>query len=125
MNEAMRTHGAFSWPELQTADAAAAKAFYAEVLDWEIEAMDLPNGSYTMIKVGGQPIGGIVQAEGAAPRWLAYVTVDDVDQRVARAEAAGAAILTAPFTAPGVGRIALIEDPAGAPLYLITYETPA
>ena len=62
MNEAMRTHGAFSWSELQTADVAAAKAFYGEVLGWEIEAMDLPNGSYTMIKAGARPLGGIVPA---------------------------------------------------------------
>ncbi len=123
MNESMRTHGAFSWSELQTPDVAAAKAFYGRVLGWEIEAMELPNGSYTMIKVGERALGGMVSSEGGGPRWLAYVTVDDVDRRTRQADAAGGKILKVPFSAPGVGRIAMIEDPAGAPLCLITYES--
>lgn len=123
MSDAMRTHGAFSWSELQTTDVAAAAAFYREVLGWEVQAMDLPNGSYTAIAAGGRPLGGIVPGSGGAARWLAYVTVDDVDARTARAAAAGAVVLKAPFSAPGVGRMATIEDPAGAPICFITYES--
>ena len=104
---------------------AAAKAFYGEVLGWEIEAVELPAGNYTIIKAGDRPLGGIVAANGGAPRWLSYVTVDDVDRRLARAEAAGARVLKPAFTAPGVGRMAMIEDPDGAALCLITYEAPA
>ena len=46
--------------------------------------------------------------------WMAYIAVDDVDKRVAKAKKAGATIVREPFDVPGVGRIAILKQPGGA-----------
>ena len=49
-------HGDFSWAELGTTDAEAAKKFYGGLLGWTFD--DQPAGPdmvYTMAKVGGEP----------------------------------------------------------------------
>ena len=123
MSDAFQTHGAFSWTELRTGDQSRAKTFYTDVLGWEFEEMDMPNGKYAVIKVGGQSVGGIMPSSGGngSTSWAAYVTVDDVDARVAKATSAGGKVLTEAMDVPGVGRIATIEDPTGAAICLITY----
>ena len=124
MSDAMQTHGAFSWCELRTGDVAGARRFYAEVLGWEMEDMDMPDGTYTVLKIDGRPVGGIAKAPpgGGPAHWATYVTVDDVDRRAAVAEAAGGKVIAPAMTVPGVGRMATVQDPTGAAVCLITYE---
>ncbi len=127
MSDPFQTYGAFSWCELQTDDAEKAAAFYNEVIGWETEEMPMPGGSYTVLKAGGTPVGGILQRPpemaGGPVRWASYITVDDVDKRVAAAEAAGATIVAPAFDIPEVGRMATLRDPVGALISVITYET--
>ncbi len=52
--------------------------------------------------------------EGIPSHWFAYIEVDDVDARVEAAKKAGATIKRAPWDIPGVGRIAIVQDPTGA-----------
>ncbi len=125
MSDAMHAHGAFGWCELMTDDVEAAKRFYAEVIGWEMEEMDMGMGPYTVLKAGGAPVGGIMktpaQAAGAPAQWSAYITVDDVDARLEKAKAAGATVMLGPSDIPTVGRFAVIQDPTGASICLITY----
>jgi predicted enzyme related to lactoylglutathione lyase len=58
--------------------------------------------------------------EGVPTHWFAYLAVDDVDQRLAAAKAAGAEVLREPFEVEGVGRIAIIRDPVGAAIGWMT-----
>jgi len=44
--------------ELNTTDVAKAKSFYGELFAWQLEDMPMPEGSYTMIKVGDGTGGG-------------------------------------------------------------------
>ena len=53
-----------------------------------------------------------------------YATVDDVEICIAKAEGAGGKVIVAPLDVPGVGRMAIIEDPAGHAVGLITYTDP-
>lgn len=120
--ELQNTHGAFSWVELQGNDETIgeARAFYQKVLGWEVMDMPMADGStYAGIAVSGQPVGGFADKGGAG--WLPYVTVDDVDARVAAARDAGAEVLAEPMDAPGVGRIAMLQDPFGARIAFIHY----
>ncbi len=118
----MQTHGAFSWVEFQGQDSAAARSFYEKVLGWTVTDMPMQDGSsYPGILLGEQPIGGFSPKPASTSSWLAYVTVDDVDTRTQAALEAGAKVLAEPFSAPGVGRISVIEDPFGASLAFITY----
>lgn len=121
-------NGAFSWYELMTEDAATAKQFYAELLGWETEDVPMENGTYTIVKLGDQQIGGIMdippQAKemGVPPNWGIYIAVDDVDASAARAQELGATALVPPTDIPGVGRYSTIQDPQGAVISIITYE---
>ena len=116
-------HGAFSWVEFQGEDAAAARAFYDRVLGWPITEMEMQDGStYPAVVAGEQPVGGFSPKPVRGGSWLAYVTVDDVDARARAAAEAGGKIVSEPSTAPGVGRIAVVEDPFGAALAFIAYE---
>jgi hypothetical protein len=56
------------------------------------------------------------------PTWGCYVTVDDVDARADQAKRIGGQVLVAPTDIPGVGRFAVIQDPQGAMISLITYQ---
>ncbi len=121
----MPDHGVFYWNELLTRDVAAAKAFYTDVLGWETEEMPMPNGTYTIVKNANGPVGGIMDlAMTMAPdrpsHWFAYIAVDDVDAAAARTEKAGGKILAPAFDVPEVGRIAIVEDPSGAPVGIMT-----
>lgn len=125
MKDPFKTHGAFSWNELMTTDPAAAKKFYSKLFGWETEEMTMENMTYTVVKTGGEGVGGIMaipsEATGAPPHWGAYVTVDDVDSAVRTAEKLGGKTMLAPRDIPGVGRFAVIQDPQGAVISMITY----
>lgn len=59
--------------------------------------------------------------QAVAPAWGVYVTVDDVDVSVQQVEALGGRICVPPMDIPDVGRFAVIQDPQGATLSIITY----
>lgn len=121
MTDPNTTHGAPSWLEHSGADPKAARKFYEDVLGWSVGEMPMKDGStYPAIMVGDRPVGGFPPVPGAGG-WLPYITVDDVDARVEAATQAGARILRAPMTAPGVGRMAAIADPFGGQIAFIDY----
>ncbi|BBI99907.1 hypothetical protein FGKAn22_16000 [Ferrigenium kumadai] len=126
MNEPFKQHGAFSWSELMTMDVEAAKAFYTKLFGWVMEDMKMPGMTYTVIKVGGNGIGGIMaipkDAKGMPPAWGTYVTVDDVDATAKTAEQLGAKLCVPPTDIPDVGRFCVIQDPQGATINAITYK---
>jgi uncharacterized protein len=106
--------GAFVWHENHSTDVEKAKSFYAELLGWETEVWKPGEMDYAMIKVGEDMHGGFMAAQGGAPsHWLGHVLVEDVDETVRRAEAAGGRILFGPDDIPEIGRFALIADPQG------------
>ena len=123
--EAMKQHGAFSWNELMTSDIDAAKQFYSELLGWSLQDVDMGGMTYTLAKVGDTEVAGMLttppEAGNLPPSWGSYVTVDNIDERVARAEALGAKICFAPQDIPNLGRFAIVTDPQGAMLAMITY----
>lgn len=125
MSNPMQTHGAFSWMELHSGDSGKAKDFYTSLLGWGTEEMEMPGMTYSVITNGEDKIGGFPQEASDTPRWLPYVTVDDVDARVEKAKALGATIAMEPFSVPSVGRMATIVDPVGGVIALITYEAPS
>jgi predicted enzyme related to lactoylglutathione lyase len=53
---------------------------------------------------------GIPQSEQS---WLGYIAVESADSTGIRAKDLGAKICVAPFDVPGVGRMSMLQDPAG------------
>ena len=120
-------HGAPLWYELMSKDPLAARRFYAAVLGWQIDEMP-PTGStmdYRMINAGDGLVGGVFKLtddmckQGAAPCWMMYIGVDDVDACVSAIGSAGGSVLMPAFDIPNVGRIAMLSDPQGAPFYVM------
>ena len=118
--------GSFIWYELITGDVDGAKLFYDAVVGWSVESQSaFPNGYRMIGRSDGKFAGGVMplsdemRAHGARPVWLGYVSVDDVDAALSAMEADGAKAMMPAFDIPGVGRVALIADPQGAPFYIM------
>ena len=117
--------GDFIWYELMTSDPDGAKAFYDAVIGWDIGEGVPEYGGYRMINSDGGAAGGVLpitdemREHGARPIWLGYLHVADVDRSVAAIEAAGGKALMGPTDIPSVGRIAMVSDPQGAPIYVM------
>jgi len=125
MEQAMTQQGTFSWNELMTTDVAAAKVFYGSLFGWVFKDIETCDMGYTMASVGEKEAAGIMsmppEAKDAPPSWGAYVTVDDVDQKVKQVEILGGKIILPAQDIPDVGRFAVISDPQGAVLMIMTY----
>lgn len=124
MSELKQTHGTFCWNELLTNDVPADKAFYGELFGWSLVDSSDDGMDYTMINVADNSVGGIMETPAATaemqPAWGGYVTVDDIDATVAKAQKLGGNIILAPKEIENTGRIAVIQDPQGAMLSVIT-----
>jgi predicted enzyme related to lactoylglutathione lyase len=109
-------HGRFAWYELITTDMAAAKAFYAGVLGWGAQDVSTPDLAYSLFTAASGPVGGLIELPedarkmGAAPRWLGYVGVNDVDAAARLIARLGGTVYVAP-TDSNIGRIAVVADP--------------
>lgn len=123
--DADKTHGAFSWNELMTTDPAAAADFYGKLFGWSVQNMDMGTGPYLVAKTGETSVAGLMGmppgAPAMPPAWGCYVTVDNVDQTLARCSELGGKTLVPPMDVPGVGRMAVLQDPQGAVLSVMTY----
>ena len=60
-----------------------------------------------------------MREHGARPMWLGYLNVADVDASTASIEGAGGKTYMPPTDIGGVGRIATVSDPQGAPFYIM------
>ena len=127
MDPTQTKHGQFSWNELLTTDPSAAIKFYVQLFGWTTQDFPMPEFTYTIVRqseaVMGQ--GGIMpipaHAKGMPPAWFSYVTVDNVDATAKQAEQLGGKIMLEPRDIPEVGRFAVIQDPQGAAVCIITY----
>jgi predicted enzyme related to lactoylglutathione lyase len=123
--------GDFIWYELMTTDADGAKTFYDAVAGFDIGEGAAEYQGYRMINSGGGFAGGLLplteemQQGGARPTWLGYLYVPDVDQAVTKIEAAGGKTQMPATDIPNVGRIAMVGDPQGAPIYVMKPIPPA
>jgi predicted enzyme related to lactoylglutathione lyase len=97
------------WVDTWRADADATAAFYTQLLGWEAA-----RGEYSMFRLRGRDVAGLGERADAPPAWTTYVWVDDADATAAKATAAGGRLALEPFDSLDGGRIAIVEDPAGA-----------
>lgn len=120
-------HGGFIWYELMSPDPAASKRFYDAVVGWDIATDSVAPGiEYRMInRSDGGMAGGILtlndemKAGGARPIWLGYLHTNDVDGAVEAIQGDGGQVTMPPWDQPGVGRLAMVTGPEGAPFYLM------
>jgi uncharacterized protein len=104
----------FCHVELNTTDLPKAKDFYQKLFDWQLE--DMPDGNYTMIRVGEGTGGGMMKnpIPGAPSFWLSYVLVDDIQASTKKAKSLGASVMKDVTEIPGYGSFSVLADPTGA-----------
>lgn len=98
----------FSYHELHTTHPEKAIGFYGELLGFKYEKAQSPMPYWSQKGVEG----GLMNDE--KPYWLPYIAVDDVADRVAKAEKLGGKVLQPPTPIPNVGVYAVLADPQGA-----------
>ncbi len=116
--------GHFCWPELAARDLEGTQAFYGALFGWTFEAVPSSGGGYLLIRHAGVDVGGCYQMPEpmleaqVQPNWTGYVKVADVDAAARRVKPAGGELVAGPFEVEGVGRMAAVKDPDGAPFAL-------
>ncbi|MCL4839172.1 MAG: VOC family protein [Thermoanaerobaculia bacterium] len=116
--------GEIAWADLTVPDAEGLRDFYAEVVGWRPEPVEM--GSYADFNLvqpaTGEPAAGLCHARGAnadlPPVWLLYVVVRDLAASVERCLELGGELVAGPRALGPEARLAVIRDPAGAALAL-------
>ena len=114
--------GVPAWFELHTNDYDAALAFYRDVFKWDLQPMgDSPGFRLATLTIDGQPRAGVYDASagGEPSKWYIYFGVADTDATVAQALELGGTLTEAAKDTP-YGRMASIDDPAGAAFKLVS-----
>lgn len=117
--------GTIVWHDLTVPHATEVRDFYRDVIGWTTgtESMGDYEDYYVVSPESGQVVGGVCHARGSnanlPPAWLMYVAVDDVEAACEKAIAKGGEVVDGP-RAMGPGKFAVIRDPAGAFIGIIT-----
>jgi predicted enzyme related to lactoylglutathione lyase len=122
--------GAIHWVELHSTNLDADLAWLSSTFGLQAAKMEMtgdaaPPGGYYILSTGpdAPPTGGAMTSmapEGTPASWLAWVSVDDVDACLERVKSQGGTAVTPAMDAPGVGRMAMIQDSTGAHFGIMT-----
>ncbi len=112
--------GTIGWADLTVPDADKVRDFYADVVGWKVS--EVPMGGYAdycMTPPGQEePAVGVCHARGAnadlPPVWLVYFIVESLEESTRKAIQRGGSVLKGPVDAGGMGKYAVVRDPAGA-----------
>jgi len=117
-----RDIGALCWNELGTNDTEKAGDFYTTLFGWSRENMPGPM-EYTVFKNGGDGIAGMYKITPEMgpipPHWMVYFAVSDCDATVQKTTANGGGVIKPAEDIPGIGRFAILRDPASAVFAII------
>ncbi len=112
--------GSFCWVELATLNPAEAQKFYKKLFGWQVQQPPDAKQMYTLFARGGETVAGCFQLpeelrkQGVPPHWLVYVATPNADAAARRAAELGGKVVRGTFDAPDLGRLAVLQDPAGA-----------
>ncbi|HEU0052475.1 MAG TPA: VOC family protein [Longimicrobium sp.] len=112
--------GTVGWLDLTVDDADGVRDFYAAVVGWRPEPLDM--GGYSDYVMNspetGEGAAGVCHQRGpnvGIPQvWLPYLIVADLDASMAACRERGGEVVIGPRDAGGGARFAIIRDPAGA-----------
>ena len=128
--------GSVWWSEMVSANPERSRDFYASVIGWTPKVVAADDTTrppapgedeYTLFLQDGDESAGLAKYDGTdpgspRPGWLTYIQVKNVDKSVAQAISKGGKILKAPADVDGVGRLAIVQDPYGNSVGLVTPE---
>lgn len=111
--------GTMAWCDLTIPNAAETRDFYASVIGWKPTGVDMDGyQDYCMNRPeDGHTVAGICHRQGPnsdiPPVWLVYFTVADIEASL-KAVLDGGGKVIRPTVDMGGGKMAIIQDPAGA-----------
>src|SRR6266849_27329 len=89
------------WLDLSSSDPAGSRQFYGKLFGWQVDVNPDPQyGGYALGKLGGKDVAGI--------------GTKNADETVKKTTAAGGRVIVEPMQVGPQGRMAVIQDPAGA-----------
>ena len=107
------------WVEGLHRDVPAALDFYGSLFGWEFEGSG-SEPEYFVARLRGHDVAGIASMPGQVTHvdamWMTHVRVDHVAAAAELAADVGGAVLAGPMEVPPAGSLAVLADPAGAPL---------
>lgn len=91
-------------------------------MPWTVEPSAAASGAHLIVTSRARRRVGLMRApsDGLPPRWLPQVWVHDASEAAPRAEALGAEIVSPVRPTPGHDAVAIIHDPLGSALALVT-----
>ena len=113
--------------EIMGPDGDGLAGFYRDVFGWSPAGVEGFNSYYG---VEGDEVGGVGGAVGQGademPSYLAlYLEVENVEEHLAKVEAAGGTTVVPKQVIPGIVTFAMFQDPAGNLMGLAESEIPA
>jgi predicted enzyme related to lactoylglutathione lyase len=124
-SDVLAAPGEWIWSSLLVRDPAQEAGFYKSLFGYDV--FDLPSeddavhvilstDDYARASVNSLPAGG-----HRRPHWLNFIRVENAPDAAARAVSAGGRVLVEPYEDRHGGRVAVIADPAGAPIGLMEW----
>ena len=116
--------GEWIWSSLLTEDPSRSAAFYKSVFGYEV--FDLPSADgaqHVILAADDYARAGIhsLPPGHRHPHWIGFVRVADASRSAAQAVALGGRILVEPHEDRHGGQVAVVADPAGAPIGLMEW----
>lgn len=111
--------GNFCWPELATPDSGKAKTFYRGLFGWQPVDVPSAGGTYTLLQLRGLDVAALrtmsdtERTQRVPSHFMTYISTASADASAEIAARSGGTVLHGPFDVEGIGRMALIRDPAG------------
>jgi uncharacterized protein len=112
--------GSVGWMDLTVKDAEAVRDFYQDVVGWKATGLDMGGYQDFVMSAPGkeEPVSGVCHARGSnaglPPVWLIYITVEELDRSVEKVKERGGKVRQEIRSLGSMGRMCVIEDPAGA-----------
>lgn len=110
--------GSIGWVDLTVPDAPRLRDFYASVVGWTTEDVDMDGyADFTMVSAAGEAVAGVCHKRGTNAGqpscWMVYFVVADVEESAARCVEQGGTVVVAPKEMGGAS-YCVVRDPAGA-----------
>ncbi len=105
------------WVDLMTNDVDGAHRFYGDVFGWAVEDQGEEFGHYGMASLRGKTVAGIMPVppgQSMPTAWSTYLATPNLDTTAAKVKDAGGTVMMAPMDIGDAGRMAVVQDTAGA-----------
>lgn len=106
--------GAIGWVDLHSTDIGTDLAFL-HALGIQTSEMPMPQGAYYILNPESETQAGAMQGQHpeAPSMWMAWAVTDDADAALQRVKNNGGVVVSEAWDVPGVGRLAIAQDPGG------------